>query len=177
MEAPKSRGLIKMLLLLVISVNIISYSGKAQDIKSLQVSGSSVQFIFSSLSNYNNGIELDGWTRLKIKYKFSGTGWKLLLKASDSYILYEGDAGNDIPVGDLELITTLISSDDPTTSITNSLNPSVVDQVLATGNGGNPDQVNVEITINYRLGFPPNTMINKPGGIYFVSLYFLLKEI
>ncbi len=158
---------------------MISRSGKAQDpLKDLQVSGTNIQFIFSSLLNYNNGIELNGWTRLKIKYKYTGkNGWQLLVRANDTHLRYEGDASNDIPVGNLELISSVTSSDDATTVITNPFNTSDLDQILVTGDGGDPNQVNVDIIISYRIGFPPNAMINKPEGLYFVTLRFLLVEI
>lgn len=167
-------------MLILFSLIINPYLAKSQDpLKDLQVSGSSVQIIFSSLSSFNNGIELVGWTRLKIKYKYTGkNGWQLMVNALEPKILHEGGDPNNLNLEDLKITATITSSDDPTTIINNSFSLSQVEQYLVKGDGGNPNKVNVELTISYSIGTPPLTsMINKAEGIYFVTLRFLLVEI
>lgn len=171
-----------LLLALVYIVGAIICSHKyaiAQDpLKDLRVSGNSVQFIFNTLDQYNNGIEIQGWSRIRIRYLYTGhNAWKLSVWADDAEIVYEGDPINNIPVGNLELTVQEISNNDPTTAYTTPFNLSNVKSVFAQGNGlAPPTIVDIEFTITYKIGTPPNIMLNKPTGFYYVTLQFLLEE-
>lgn len=143
----------------------------AQDpLKDLRVIGSSVQFIYSTLSNYNNGIQLTGKTQINIRYKYTGhPNWELRLNAIESAIEYEGGGLNDIPLSDLVLDVTATAGVTVTTPFVLTDTP----QVLASGGGGEevtPSEFT--ITVSYELP----SMINKPEGLYLVNLYFLLVE-
>ncbi|MGE0079190.1 MAG: hypothetical protein AB7S48_15130 [Bacteroidales bacterium] len=151
----------------------------AQDpLKDLRVTGNSVQFIFNTLDQYKNGIEIDGWSRIKIRYLYTGhNAWKLSVWTNDPEIVYEGDPINNIPVGNLELTVQEISNNDPTTTYTTPFTLSNIKTTFAQGNGLVPPTiVELEFTITYKLGTPPNIMLNKPSGFYYVALQFLLEE-
>lgn len=167
------------LVLLVGAFILISQNATAQDpLKDLRVTGNSVQFIFNTLDQYQNGIEIDEWSRIKIRYLYTGhNAWKLSVWADEPYIVYEDDPINNIPIENLELIIQEKSNNDPTIAFTSPFSLSEVKSVLVQGNGLVPPSiVELEFTITYRLGFPPNIMLNKPKGFYYVTLQFLLEE-
>lgn len=153
------------------------------DIKDLRVIGNYVQFSYNTFDHFENGITLTGWTRARIKFRYDGSsGWELRLWAMSSEIEYEGAAGNNIALTDLEITPIITSSTDATASI-NALfvleegpyDPISATQVIADGDegtvGANPAE-EIELTITYTLG----AMINKPEGLYFVNLALLLVE-
>lgn len=161
----------KYLVFMFFVVGIFPSNVKAQDpLKDLRVIGSSVQFIYSTLSSYNNGVQLSGKTQVNIRYKYTGhPNWELRLNAMESSIEYEGSSTYDIPLSDLVLDVTATAGVTVNTPFVLTDTP----QVLASGGGGEevaPSEFTV--TISYELP----SMINKPEGVYLVNLYFLLVE-
>jgi hypothetical protein len=151
------------------------------------VIGTSVPFIFNTLDQYNNGVERDSWTRLIIKYRYSGTsGWELHLKASEDKFYFNGyDPLNvhDLDLDALEMdfdVTYVLDTPAILPASSASINPaftlSNTWDVLASGNGGVTAQVDVEIVISYRFGYNP-IMLGKPEGFYYVELEFLLVDV
>jgi hypothetical protein len=171
-------------LILFLAIGFSSNKLKAQDpLKDLRVIGNFIQFNYSTLNHFNNGIELTDWTRVRIRFKYTGTnGWELRIFALSNKIHFEGNSTYDIELEDLEIIPNIISSNDASASINidftlgqGPYNPSIPDQVLVSGNEGTvleDPPVEIEIVITYRLG----PMMNKPEGIYFVNLNMLLVE-
>lgn len=161
-----------------------SLSTKAQDpLKSLRIIGNSLFFNYNTLSHYNTGITLDSWATVRIQFHFTGsTGWELRLFSNEDAIKYEGGAADDIDLTDLT-ITPLIVSNTNTSALPNAgfvlevgpydpLNPN---QVLVSGDGGivlGGPNAEVELTLTYNIG----SMLNKPAGLYYTSLYMLLVE-
>jgi hypothetical protein len=143
---------------------------KSQLIREVHVSGGSVQFIYSTLDQYKDGISLVPTTTLSLRMRDIGTTqWQLIAYALDNTIAYEGDVANDIPLTDLKL---RISASDGTPIAGQFDLPSVDSLVILDGAGGPfPVVKNVTVTISYQL---PG-MMNKPEGMYFVALYFKLR--
>jgi hypothetical protein len=163
----------KSSVLIILSIFLLPFSTKSQPtIKDIQVWGSSIQFIYSTLSQYTTGITLDGKTTLRLRCQYTGKpNWQLIVYALDNALVFEGDPINNIPLSDLKLT---ISSPPGGVTVTS---PFVLDtdnsHVFLSGTGGSgATMMDVTVTITYEL--PP--MLNKLDGLYFVSLYFLLKE-
>lgn len=162
---------------------IIPSTLKAQPpLKDLRVIGNSVNFVFFTLDQMDSGMTLTDWTKVTLKYQYTSKDpWKLVVYSLEDAIKYEGDALNDIPLNQLEFITTITSSNDGSAIVSPTFVLSMLDSapesVLVSGNGlVPPTVVEVNITISYRLGVPPNKMLNKPGGLYYTALRFLLVE-
>ncbi|HCT30283.1 MAG TPA: hypothetical protein DIW31_06015 [Bacteroidales bacterium] len=156
---------------------------KAQPpLKDLRVIGNSINFSFYTLGQMETGITLTGWTKVELKYQYTSKDpWKLVVYSLEDAIKYEGDASNDIPLNQLEFITTITSTNDASAAVSPTFELSMLDSapesVLVSGNGlVPPTVVDVNLTITYRLGTPPNIMLNKPGGLYYTALRFLLVE-
>lgn len=168
------------LMFFILGYLLILDSAIAQDpLKDIRVSGGSVNFIFNSYSKYDNGIELDSWTRLTLRYKYTGqNGWELYVRAGSNELQYDGSSANNIDISTLELIPVISSSDDPNPS----LGPlpivlSNTNVLVASGDGGDPNLVTTELVISYKIGVPPNIdMINKVEGYYYVDLIYTLVE-
>jgi len=172
--------LIKYIFTILLIVVLFPFQAKSDPIKDLRVIGSSVPFVFNTMGQYNNGITLTGWTRIRIRYLFTGKNpWQLLINAADTYLRYEGDAIHDIPVSDLKIDVTVAVSNDPSLPVgtLTTLSGSDAPQQLASGAGlAPPTVVDVELVITYKMGVPPNIMLGKPNGLYYVQLELLLKE-
>jgi hypothetical protein len=145
-------------------------------VKDLRVTGNSIQFIYSTLAQYNTGITLTGKTVVRIKYAYGSLAdppikpnWELRVHALDATIAYEGSNVHDIPLTSLSF--TVIA---PGATVNNLFALSVAPQVLVSGGGGGDLLNPAEFTITISYSLP--TMINKPEGLYFVNLYFLLVE-
>lgn len=177
----KKYNFIKLFFLTIFLVGwLFPFQAKCDPIKDLRVIGSSVPFVFNTLGQYNNGITLSGWTRLRIRYLYTGNNpWELLINAADTHLRYEGDAIHDIPVSDLKIDVTVAVSNDPSLPVgtSTSLSGSDASQQLASGAGlVPPSVVDVELVITYKIGIPPNILLGKPNGLYYVQLELLLKE-
>ncbi|MFP4557618.1 MAG: hypothetical protein ACLFNU_12185 [Bacteroidales bacterium] len=174
----------KYLIFFVWVLIFMPIGAKAQDpLLDLRVTGNFVEFNYSALEHFNNGISLNSWSRVRIRFKDSGsTGWELRMWALSSAIHYEGDSSNDIDLVDLEIIPSITSTTDGTAAVNNGfvleegpLNELNIDQVLAYGDGGTvggDPPIEVELVITYNLG----QMTNKPEGLYFVNLNLRLIE-
>jgi len=158
---------------------ILPHTSKAQPpLKDLRVIGNSVNFQFITLDHFANGITLTGWTRLKIRYQYTTKDpWELRINALDNVIKYEGNPIYDIPLSQLELEATITSTNDASATLITPFVLSNLEQTFIRGNGLVPPAiVDLELSITYKLGVPPNIMLNKPEGLYFVGLRFLLVE-
>lgn len=170
----------KYLIAIFLIVGLFPFQAKSDPLKDLRVIGSSVPFVFNTMGQYNNGITLTGWTRIRIRYLYTSKNpWQLLINAADTHLRYEGDAIHDIPVSDLKMEVTVVASNDSSLPVGTSttLSGSDASQQLASGSGlAPPAVVDVELVITYKIGIPPNIMLGKPNGLYYVQLELLLKE-
>jgi hypothetical protein len=168
---------------LILQFFFVTKTNAQADIKDLRVIGNFVQFSYNTFDHFENGITLTGWTRARIKFRYDGSsGWELRMWAMTTEIEYEGAAGNNIDLSDLEITPIITNTTDATASI-NALfaldvgpyDPVSPTQVIADGDEGtvglDPAE-DIELTITYKLG----AMINKPEGLYFVNLVLLLVE-
>ncbi|MDI3528169.1 MAG: hypothetical protein PWR03_2353 [Tenuifilum sp.] len=176
------KGWFKTVVLLSMVLIIKPLSSYSQDIKSLREIGNYVQIFYNTLDDYQNGVTLNGYTRVKIKFRVDGSsGWELRVFAQTSTIEHE-DGTNSLPLTALELTPAILSTTDPTASVVTPFNPpqgpynpSDATQVIASGTGGtigtNPP-IEAEFSISYKTG----NMVNEIPGLYFVTLQFLLVE-
>jgi hypothetical protein len=170
-----------LFLLIAIAQLLFAVSANAQDINNLKILGNNVQFSYNTLNQFNTGITLDGWTRINAKFRYEGSnGWEIRMYALSSQIEYEGGEPSDnIDLADLEIIPFIISGSG-TTDLTAAINTSFIlatdeDEIIAEGDGGtvgSDPPVDIELTISYKMG----NMINKPEGLYFVSVRLILVE-
>jgi hypothetical protein len=156
---------------ILISLNSI---GQA-NLKEIRVQGGNVQFIYNTLTKYNSGIDLIGYTKLNFRFNVTGSlGWILQLKSSSIDIV--SDEGNpNIPIGSLqiEVASSLFTNDINTTfNPTFSLSDTYSTFVEGDGGTGNPDVVLGQIVLTYKLP----SMLNRKEGNYSVNLEFLLIE-
>ena len=143
---------------------------KSQTIKDIQVSGNSVQFIYSTMSQYESGISLIPKTTLNLRLQNTGyTNWQLIAYALDDAIAYEGAASNDILLTDLKL--RIVASEG--SPIANPFSVPSVDSLVILDGGGGPFPGIKNITVNISYELP--AMLNKPEGLYYVALYFKLR--
>lgn len=174
----------KYLIFFIWVLIVLPVGAKAQDpLLDLRVTGNFVEFNYSTLDHFNSGISLDSWSRVRIRFKHSGsTGWELRMWALSSAIHYEGDPSNDIDLVDLDIIPSITSSTDGSAVVNNTfvldegpLDELNLDQVLVSGTGGTvggDPPIEVELVITYSLG----NMVSKPEGLYFVNLNLRLIE-
>lgn len=165
--------IVRIIVLTIFTIALFPSFLRAQDpppLKDLRVTGNAVQFIYSTLNHYDNGIRLEGRTTIRIRYQYTGhPNWELRLNADDTVIAYEGASEHDIPLSDLTL-----EIDAPVgVTVTDPFTLTNTPQVLVSGGGGeDTDPAEFIITISYELP----EINNKPEGVYFVNLYFLLVE-
>ena len=156
-------------MLIVLSIWLFPLSAKSQ-VADIQVSSGTVQFIFATLDQYKNGIDLVPKTQIKIKLQ-SQTGkpfWKLSAYALDDAIYNVEGGGTFIPLTDLEL-TVSATGDYTVGGFIFPLTETPQEMLGSTGGDG-PALYEVTVTISYKLP----SMLDKPGGTYFVGIYFEL---
>ncbi len=180
MKSIKDWFIFGVLFMLVNFKPIYSYS---QNIKDLREIGNYVQIFYNTLNDYQTGVTLNGYTRIRLKFRYDGSsGWELRLFTNSAEIEYEGAPTENLDLTDLSITPTILSTSDPTNTINGSyslvqgpFDPSKPEQVLVSGTGGTvgtDPPIEVEISITYSMG----NMLNKPPGLYFVTLQFLLVE-
>ncbi len=136
-------------------------------------SGGSVPFHVNSLNKYNEGMELNNWSRFSILIEDldAADSWRLEVLASDPTLV--GDYGNDLDLGYISI-----------TAIANNLAAETLNyfpinqlsngpQTLATGLGSGV----FEILITYNIGTDPgNILLGENPDYYFVQIYFDIKS-
>ena len=159
---------------LVFSNTLIVNGLHSQPITELRVIGNSANFLFNTIDQYVNGIDLTDRTTIRIRYQIAGKeAWQLDVWTDADSIEYQDGNTSSIPLDDFQLIATPVSSDDPTITYTNPFTPTTSEQVLAKGDGI-PGVLTVEFKITYKL--LPDNLGNKSPGLYYVPLNLLLKE-
>lgn len=147
-------------------------------------SGGSIQLNLTSLTDYQGGISLPNWTKIKISVDTTEynlgvgayTGWRLYIWTADSQILSD-DGNPNIDLKHLTLTPVGFSAiPDSDYTFPNSINPYTLidtEKVLVQGTILNGFEATFAIT--YEFGKPPNTLINSPWGFYYTQLYFKLE--
>ncbi len=131
---------------------LLFVSGYGQNVTSRITvnTGNHVEFYFNHLNDYDNGISLENYTRLKIYYNDtadfggagSGSGWKLTVKSLDASI-QSTYSPNTLPLSTIELRVTH-------NMVTNTYTLSATDVIIASG----PDKLDytADIDISYDVG-------------------------
>lgn len=146
------------------------------------VGGSSVNFIVNSLKKYDEGVVLEGWSRIRLQFDdpapVTTLGWQLNLKAETLTIV--SDSGTpDLDLSTLEIRA--ISVDVLSGSYTGTAVPQTI--VLNSGyvellTDTQTSNVDLIITISYDLGTQvANKLMGSEPGSYFVDLRFQLVSL
>lgn len=148
------------------------------DVTDLRVIGNSATFFFKTMDQFRNGVTLNDWTTIRIRYKYEeNKNWKLLIWA-DSDSIENIDGGKSIPLTNFSLqITTPPVSPENTseTHIGTSFSPSKLETSLIWGSVVDKDSIGtVEFKISYTLS--PDDIGNLPSGTYFVPLRLRLQD-
>jgi len=167
-----------ILALAILGITFASFKSVGQPLNKITfLKGGNVQFICNSLEKYKDGIDLNGYTKLRFRFNdITSSGWKLSLKTSDNLLKSDGEYA-DIQINDtLSMqITSFSSTDDTIAShLLTPFYPSTGELIIAQGSGGDTnvtDIVTVEIELSYNL----SPMLNKSSGFYYVDLEFNLS--
>jgi len=174
--------MIRYFLIIVLLCNGINIIAQHQTTARLKIeSGGSVEFIFNTFYEYNNGITYTDWTKLSVYFIDTIAGvptamqWKLDVRAMDTDI--RGFANNL----DLETIEFEVNGDAGPTYSAVPLQLKNFDQSLVT-NGPQTDLVTPVLTnvfVTYHCGkslLAPNNLLGKPADYYGVDIVFTLLE-
>lgn len=146
------------------------------------IGGSSVSFHVNSLKKWNEGVTLEGWSRLRIKFDdpapVTTLGWQLNIKAETASII--SDSGtSDLDLSTLEIRA--INIDVLSGLYTGAATPQMVvlngnyAELLSDTQTSNVDLI---ITISYDLGtHDTNKLIGSDPGYYFVDLNYQLISV
>lgn len=169
-------GLMLCMALLFICFNVKLVS--AQDpYGKITLTGGGPQFIVVSLNDYNNGIQLNNWSKVRIVFNATDvlcTGWELRIRTTDANLISD-DGNSNISLSLIKVVPVNIVSD-PADQIVSE------NAAFALSNAGDwiirgNKKVSVEVTldITYRLGKDPaGSLINIPHGFYYTKLEFNL---
>ena len=175
------RSLARICTLMILHSALLTIKVSAQppypDVADLRVIGNSATFFFKTIDQFRDGVTLNDWTTIRIRYKYEDQiNWQLLVWAdSDSIENIEG--GNSIPLTNFSLqITTPVSFNNTNENhIATSFIPSKLAAPLIWGSVIDKDSIGtVEFKISYTLS--PNDIGNLPSGTYFVPLRLRLQD-
>ena len=142
------------------------------------VGGGSVPLMVTSLTKYKDGMSLENWTKIRIRYDdptATSSGWILQVQADFGYLGIMSDNGADSL--DLETLDIRVVDVDGTvytgTSFPVSVPLSNTYAELLRDN--QKSSVDLVVTISYDLGIKPAyRLLGKNPGFYFVDLRFNL---
>ncbi|HDP54834.1 MAG TPA: hypothetical protein ENN24_04015 [Bacteroidetes bacterium] len=145
------------------------------------IGGSSVNFHVNSLKKYDEGVTLESWSRLRIRFDDPGDvtlGWRLNLKAETLSII--SDSGTDnLPLTALEIraidVTVLNGAYNGTATPSMIVLDGNYVELLSDSEKNNIDLI---ITISYDLGTNgTNKLMGSAPGYYYVDLRYQLIQI
>jgi len=165
----------------------VKFSSAQTYAKTTILSGGAPNFIFNSLRKYNDGVVLNGWTRLRLELRedvFLHTGWQLGVSADQSVIQSDGSATLDLDV--INIVVESVSNLSNTTISTvlpfvyplaMSPGPSGHGDVILEGSIDTPsDPVSVELLLSYECG-TTTPLLGSVPEYYTVNLIFILYSI
>lgn len=146
------------------------------------IGGSSVPLIVNSLKKYEEGVTLEGWSRIRLRFNelVSSTtaGWQLNIRAQQSEIISDS-GGDNLSLTTLEIRA--INVDVVKGSYTGTAVPATV--VLNSGyvellTDTEVNDLELIVTISYDLGTKDtNKLLGSEPGYFFVDLEFQLLSI
>lgn len=146
------------------------------------IGGTSVHFYVNSLKKWDEGVTLEGWSRIRLKFDdpapVTTLGWALNVKAESLGII--SDSGSsDMDLNTLEIRA--ISIDVISGSYTGAAAPQMVilnNNYIELLSDTQISNVDLIVTISYDLGteLTNKLLVNEPG-FYFVDLRFQLISV
>lgn len=161
----------------IIAVSLVSSVPSFSQTGKLTLTGGGIQIIVNSLSQYNDGVSLPNWTRVKIAYT-GNTGdldWQLRVESLYPFIMSDGSD----PGLSLDYLKFVLINVTPIGTTWNA--PGDFDlleqpngSVLIEGTGTNNFEITFGITYQLGMSSPPSLM-NVPWGYYYTNLHFWLE--
>lgn len=171
----------RLYLLILLLIPFIASAQLSADIK--VIGGSNVMFHVNSLKKWQEGVTLEGWSRIRIRFNEETTptaitGWQLNIKAQSNHIRHDG-SGSDM---DLETLEIRAINVDPLQGTYTGIAPPVM---VPLNSGYVPlisdnqiSHVDLIITISYDLGTHDwNRLLGYDPGYYFVDIEFQLISV
>lgn len=146
------------------------------------IGGSSVHFYVNSLKKWDEGVTLEGWSRVRLRFDdpapVTTTGWELNLKAETATI--SSDSGTD----DMDLSTLEIRAINVDVLSGSYTGTAIPQMVVLDGNyvellsDSQISNIDLIITISYDLGTKlTNKLLGNAPGFYFVDLRYQLISV
>jgi hypothetical protein len=150
------------------------------DIRQIRIAGGNINFLINSYNKYENGITYPINTRLSITYRVDGSsGWELYAWTDQTEFI--SDTGEVLPLEALEIDFPLFTStDDGSLNTDFKLFEETNKELLASGTGGDPNQVDIELVVTYSIGKSPDEdykLMNKVEGFYYLNIHFELVKV
>ena len=146
------------------------------------IGGSSVHLIVNSLKKYEEGVTLEGWSRIRLRFNelvpLTTVGWQLNIKAQTPDIISDS-GGDNLSLSTLEIRA--INVEVVKGSYTGTAVPSTI--VLNSGyvellTDNQINDIELIVTISYDLGTKDtNKLLGSEPGYFFVDLEFQLLSI
>ncbi len=162
-------------LLLILIIFVLPNKLGAQNFK-VSVSGGAIQFTINSLSQYNGGVSLVGWTNVKIRVNDTDAfdGWQLYVIPSFPNLMSDDTGNPDLTYDYLKLVPIGITNTNTSCVVNSSYSLMGPDYLFMSGDGDTDATVTFSVT--YELG-KDVPLINVPWGYYYSQLEFRLVSI
>lgn len=175
------------ILILLMSLSFITVTAQEPNLKLTVLGGSSVSFHVNSLKKWDEGVTLEGWIRLRIRFNDENVppvsrGWILTVKAEQESIEFDGNGV------DMDLSLLQIRVDDVESLSGNSYNGGgissletlVDDPPIELLSDDQIEDIDLLVTISCELGTDPSSsmrLADYATGYYTVNLIFTLEPI
>ncbi len=165
-----------VLLLLGVTLIISGPTCLSQGVGVTKITGGTVQLIASSINQYNSGVTLTNWSKVKLTCTGLNIGqdWVLKIGASDRILSDDGNLPLDLSLLKLIPVNPAFDSDATSCSTNAGYELTELGQVFLSGT---TKLANFEITfgITYELGKDVSLLGTSPGYYYIPYLWFQLE--
>ncbi|MFN3554770.1 MAG: hypothetical protein ACK4VN_02265 [Bacteroidales bacterium] len=138
--------------------------------------GQFVQFPINSLHKYRNGMELNNWTRVRVRVDglTPTTNWRYIIYALDEDMIGDMPPNKlDLDYLKIQVVLTSISGFTIITADTAPTDLSQIEHIFVTGQGNGE----FELLISYKLGIDPlKPLLGERPDFYNVDLEFRLES-
>lgn len=174
----------KPYILAILVLLSLTTAAQEPDLKLTVLGGSSVPLHVNSLKKWDEGVTLEGWTRLRIRFNDTNTppvstGWRLLLSAEKEGIEYDGSGVDmdlsilEIKVDEVQILSGNIYGGGGILTLT-PLSSTQTELLM----DNQIHDVDLLVTISYELGVGSVKRLSEyTSGYYLVNLIYTLEQI
>lgn len=147
------------------------------DFAELRVIGSSATFFFKTMDQFKNGVTLNDWTTIRIRFKCKDNpNWHLLIWTEFDSI-QSIDGTTSIPLSNFSVKITSEPTDTINTTIDyhEELSPSSIKTSLIWGSA-NVDSLITTVSFKISYTISPNGLGSLPSGTFFFPLRLTLED-